>query len=65
MTNFTIEALIDHPELVETIPLSQISVILSAITNHTGRSTVKGGGSTIPAGSTHSERGIIYDSNGR
>ena len=34
MTNFTIEALIDHPELVETIPLSQISVILSAITNH-------------------------------
>src|SRR5262245_4157070 len=34
MTTFTIEALINHPELVEAIPLSQISLILSAITNH-------------------------------
>src|SRR5262245_52376504 len=34
MTNFTIETLIDHPELVESIPSSQVSVILSAVTNH-------------------------------
>jgi excisionase family DNA binding protein len=34
MTNFTIETLINHPELVEFIPSSQVSLILSAVTNH-------------------------------
>jgi hypothetical protein len=34
MTNFTIETLIDHPELVESIPSSQVSAILSAIASH-------------------------------
>jgi hypothetical protein len=34
MTKFTIETLIDHPELVESIPSSQVSMILSAIASH-------------------------------